>query len=79
MLNKNFSNIQSFQGYGLLVILINAKLINNGRIDKAGYGLLVILINAKLGAFNSVCTLRYGLLVILINAKHILITEESTT
>ena len=35
-------------GYGLLVILINAKLGFTKSITSTGYGLLVILINAKL-------------------------------
>ena len=57
------------KGYGLLVILINAK--PNGTVTGAAhrYGLLVILINAKLLPLIHLISSGYGLLVILINAK----------
>ncbi len=71
MLNfKNISNCFGF-GYGLLVILINAKLYQIVSIAIVRYGLLVILINAKPIKGQMATEDRYGLLVILINAKRV--------
>ena len=57
------------KGYGLLVILINAKLVLAPGMLATRYGLLVILINAKRRYLMYPLSQGYGLLVILINAK----------